>query len=257
MDAENVSELRRGSLGSVKTNFCARRSSADFCTFKEHPSCGVLSYKLKESEFCPPRDYKWGKGPVCGVELYKLGRSAACGVVKYKEKQDLLCGVHKDYLEQGYDPGFRNCWVGRENVSPVASTDKGLWDKFFPAADWDCPRDSRYIAGQSICQNKHSGHWYIICKGDVANTCRRSEFGIEEYQQCRAPGHGVETYLPCRDKSFGVETYLSCRHEAHGVDKYNSCYSPIDLAGPTSPTGPENENNRAPIKCSQDPRDYR
>jgi hypothetical protein len=161
----------------------------------ENPS----TVKRPEEEVCIKYLYNEKSGSVCGLADIKRGTGEVCGVESYNIRTDSRCGTMRDYIKQEYDPGYRNCLPGRENM-PV---DQSLLSRYFPENEWECYRGG----DQSICQNRGSGHWWILCKGEVAKTCRRAEFGVEKYKECLHPSFGV-TYNTCRHESFGLEKCL-------------------------------------------------
>lgn len=143
-----------------------------------------------------------------------MGQGEVCGVESYNERTDVNCGKTKDYIKQEFDPGYRNCQIGSENVNAELANNLGLFDRFFPESEWNSCTNYRGKQGksgemyyQSTCQNRSSGHWWVICKAEVAKTCRLPEFGVEKYKSCIHPSFGV-TYNTCRNESFGKENCL-------------------------------------------------
>ena len=148
------------------------------CEVKPDSSCGVETYKTKQTSACGVLAPKEGTGPVCGV-TYKLAAHPSCGVKRFNLGTGAVCGVKS--WNSCLKCGKPTHWGGPRK----------------PAA---CPKCG--VNEYNSCQNENFGPAEF-------NECRTPENGIESYGTCRDKSFGYD-FASCKHFTHGPETYQSC-----------------------------------------------
>ena len=144
-----------------------------------------------KSAACPPIS---SQNKSCGIERAILGREASCGVELYNSGTSTACGTNRVefWSNWGEDCPANYEFFHGTTLSVIA----GLPEFRVTRDGWKVYTQSRYP-----------------CYGDVPQTCRHRDFGIEKYNECAV----ATIYKSC------VIGYEICRHVTHGIEKYNSC----------------------------------
>jgi hypothetical protein len=148
------------------------------CEVKPDASCGVESYKLKQSSACGALAPKEGTGPVCGI-TYKLAAHPSCGAKQFNFGTGAACGVKS----------WNSCHACGKQKYPGGPRTKEACSK--------CG-----VKEYNSCRNENFGP-------EEFNVCRTPENGVESYGTCRDKSFGYD-FASCRHFTHGPETHQSC-----------------------------------------------
>ena len=182
---------------------CRSQQPESSSPFSTADKLNPITPRSERHSFCGVESYNESRDPACGVEVYNTARTAACGVESYHARADMSCVgsiAAETYQERSVSP--RAC----ADAPGVPSCRSG-----FAQVDYSEPikyAPPRPPAGDGC--NFVGARIRTCAHGDLPATCRKPEFGVEQYNACAHESHGVERYKSCRLPAFGVEAYASC-----------------------------------------------
>ncbi len=160
------------------------------CEVKPDTSCGVESYRMKQTSACGALAPKEGTGPVCGV-TYKLAAHPSCGTKQFNIGNGAVCGVKS----------WNSCYDCGSQRYPGGPRSKG-----------ECSKCG--VREYNSCRDGSFGP-------EEFNTCRTPENGVESYGTCRDKSFGYD-FASCRHFTHGPETFQSCEVSKIG-ERETSC----------------------------------
>jgi hypothetical protein len=197
---------------------------------RQHPQCGVETYKKSSGAVCGPPRFNAGSGEICGIEKSRLGNGPVCGAAVWNRRQDRLCG--SDWTSYA---------IPMKDFIPFEPAASILMMPLIMAGGLEqlCKQNQRFseenpllrilgVAGPSGIWSYD--HWRIrdnrvetVCKIEVIRECQHESFGAAEWRNCEHPDFGVESWKTCEHESFGVAAWPECRHESFGVESWKTC----------------------------------